>query len=119
MKIEDEADNSRAQNCHIEPFLKFIAQEWMSHIIWALARNETLRFGQLRRSIPAPISARVLSARLKELEQAGYVSRLDLSGTIRRVEYSLTAAGSALDEALRRGEKLVSAFNPGDPAPTA
>ncbi len=65
--MDDETDGKRIGpgNCPAEPFLKFFAQEWMSHIIAALARNGTLRFGQMRRVLPGSISARVLSARLR------------------------------------------------------
>ncbi|MFG1269778.1 helix-turn-helix domain-containing protein [Xanthobacter sp. DSM 14520] len=90
--------------CPAEHFLKFMAQEWMGHIIAALARNGTLRFGQLRRALPGAISARVLSARLKDLESAGYVTRREREGRVRHVEYALTANGHEVDAALARNE---------------
>lgn len=90
--------------CRVEPLLKFLAQEWMSHIIWALGQNNALRFAELRRALPGSISARVLSARLKSLEGKGFVIRCDLSENVRHVEYSLTAEGQALDAELRRSE---------------
>lgn len=96
-------------SCLAEPFLKFFAQEWMSHVVLALARHDTLRFGALRRALPPGISARVLSARLKALEAAGYVERRDLSGRIRHVEYALTPRGREADAALARTEALLGA----------
>jgi DNA-binding HxlR family transcriptional regulator len=95
--------------CAADGFLKFFAQEWMSHIVLALARHGALRFGALRRQLPPGLSARVLSARLKALEAEGYVERRDLSGRVLHVEYSLTAAGLAVDAALARSESLMSA----------
>lgn len=92
--------------CDAEPLLKFFAQEWTSHIVAALARNGTLRFGELRRSLPGAVSARVLSARLKGLEAAGYVTRREVAGRILRVEYALTDDGRAVDAALARTEAL-------------
>lgn len=90
--------------CRVEPLLKFLAQEWMSHIIWILGQNNALRFAELRRALPGSISARVLSARLKSLESKGFVIRCDLSENVRHVEYSLTGEGQALDAELRRSE---------------
>ena len=95
-----------ASGCGVDPFVKFLAREWMNHIVWALAREETIRFGALRRALPGAISARVLSARLKELESHGLVSRYDAGKLPLHVEYSLTEQGWRLDAALRRGETL-------------
>lgn len=103
-----EGKKNCAGNCLAAPFLKFIAQEWMSHIIAALSRGGTLRFGELRRALPGAISARVLSARLKELEAAGHVSRRELEGRVRHVEYALTPSGQQIDQALREAEAAVS-----------
>lgn len=94
--------------CAADGFLKFFAQEWTSHIVLALARHGALRFGALRRHLPPGLSARVLSARLKALEAAGYVERRDLSGRVLHVEYSLTASGRAVDAALASSESLMS-----------
>lgn len=79
----------------------------MSHVVFTLARYGTLRFGALRRQMPPGISARVLSARLKALEAAGYVERRDLSERVRHVEYALTARGREVDAALARSEALL------------
>lgn len=95
-------------HCIADEFLKFFSQEWMSHVVLALARHGPLRFGALRRQLPPRISARVLSARLKALEAAGYVERRDLSGRILHVEYSLTTAGRAVDAAFVESEQLLS-----------
>jgi DNA-binding HxlR family transcriptional regulator len=95
-------------HCVADGFLKFFSQEWMSHVVLALARHGPLRFGALRRQLPPRISARVLSARLKVLEAAGYVERRDLSGRVLHVEYSLTTTGLAVDAALARSELLLS-----------
>ena len=95
-----------AAGCRVDHFLKFLAREWMSHILWTLAREEVMRFGALRRALPGAVSARVLSSRLKELESYGLVSRHDAGKLPLHVEYRLTADGRLLDAALRRGEAL-------------
>lgn len=80
----------------------------MSHIIWTLAREGTIRFGALRRALPGTISARVLSSRLKTLEAHGLVTRTDIGTLPLHVEYSLTPEGRNLHLALLRNETLAS-----------
>jgi len=92
--------------CRVESVVKFLAREWMSHILWTLARERSMRFGALRRALPGAISARVLSGRLKELESYGLVSRHDAGRLPLHVEYALTADGRALHAALLRSEAL-------------
>ena len=95
-----------AEGCGADHFLKFMARQWMSHIVWALARGKTMRFGALRRALPGAVSARVLSNRLKQLESHGLVSRHDAGKMPLHVEYKLTADGLSLDAALRGNETL-------------
>ena len=102
-KVELEAP----ERCLAEPLLKFFAQEWMSHVVLVLAQHEALRFSEIRRQLQDRVSARVLSARLKALEAAGYVARRDLSERVLHVEYSLTRMGREADAALRRYEMLL------------
>ncbi|MEP9368380.1 helix-turn-helix domain-containing protein [Xanthobacter sp. VNH20] len=97
--------------CQLDHLLKFLAQEWMSHIVWALGRNTTLRFGALRRALPGPISARVLSGRLKDLEANGFVIRRDIGALPLHVEYSLTEQGRRLDALLSRSESPAQHLN--------
>lgn len=113
-KIAPQADKS----CMAEPLLKFFAQEWMAHVVAALSRHGTLRFGQLRRSLPGPISARVLSARLKALEAGGYVTRREIGSRVRQVEYALTDQGRAIDLLLVHAETALDLEGTA-PAPAA
>ena len=104
--VAEEEERRDDAGCRVDATLKFLAREWTSHILWMLAREPAMRFGALRRALPGAISARVLSARLKELEAHGLVSRHDAGSRPLHVEYRLTAAGRRLDAALRRGEAL-------------
>jgi DNA-binding HxlR family transcriptional regulator len=92
--------------CTIDPFLKLLARQWTSHIVWALGQASAVRFGALRRALPGAVSARVLSSRLKELESCGLVTRHDAGRLPLHVEYRLTEDGRKVDAALRRGEML-------------
>ena len=100
----DALDGTDPDGCRLDDFLGFLAQRWTSHIIWTLAQQPAIRFGALRRALPGEISARVLSNRLKALEERGLVTRHDLGTMPLSVEYSLTRKGRALDTELRRNE---------------
>ena len=104
-RIEGSASRQDASRCRLDSFLSFLAQRWMSHIVWT-ASHETIRFGALRRALPGAISPRVLSARLKALEEEGFVIRRDLGTIPLHVEYSLTAKGRMLHATLLRNEAL-------------
>jgi len=105
---KDKGRLSQNGGCAVDPLLKFLAREWASHIVWALARNKTMRFGALRRTLPGGVSARLLSMRLKELESHGLVIRHDTGRLPLHVEYSLTEDGQRLDKALRRSEPFAN-----------
>ena len=54
--------------------LELLARPWTMHILWMLSTNGPTRFGALRRQIGG-ISSRVLTQRLRTLEQKGFVFR--------------------------------------------
>ena len=104
---EDRRGQRASAGCLLDDLLAFLAQRWMSHIVWTLAQHDAMRFATLRRALPGQISARVLSVRLKELEEEGFVVRRDFGAMPLRVEYSLTPKGRMLDAELRRGEAQI------------
>lgn len=59
-----------------------------------------MRFGELRKVVPG-LSDRLLSQRLRELEDEGLVQREVEAGTPVRVTYSLTEVGDDLGPAIR------------------
>jgi DNA-binding HxlR family transcriptional regulator len=67
---------------------------WTPNVIWFLSGGPR-RFGELRADIPR-ISAKVLSARLRDLEDNGVVSRSVLATSPPSVEYALTDLGREL-----------------------
>jgi DNA-binding HxlR family transcriptional regulator len=58
-----------------------------------------MRYAELRKAVPG-LSDRLLSQRLRELEEEGLVEREVEAGTPVRVIYSLTEAGQELDPVL-------------------
>jgi DNA-binding HxlR family transcriptional regulator len=84
--------------CPVDVGVKLIAGAWAPHVIWYLSQQPR-RFGELRRDMPA-ISARVLSARLRDLEKRGVIVRLPLETSPPSAEYALTDLGRELLPAL-------------------
>lgn len=84
--------------CPLSSCMKFIRGIWTPHIIWYL-KAEPRRFSELKGDIKG-ISAKVLSTRLKELEEAGVVYREVMNTSPPTVEYSLTDLGRELQPAI-------------------
>jgi DNA-binding HxlR family transcriptional regulator len=83
-----------AQACPIARTLDVIGDRWTLLIIRDLFLGRT-RFGEFRQSTPR-ISPKLLSERLKRLEEQGLVERTLLGGYPPRAEYRLTAKGRSL-----------------------
>jgi len=84
--------------CPIDEGVKLLAGAWAPHVIWYLSAQPR-RFNELRKDLPA-ISARVLSARLRELQDRGIITRTPLPTSPPSAEYALTALGRELLPAL-------------------
>jgi DNA-binding HxlR family transcriptional regulator len=79
------------KDCPLEDVLKFLAGEWTPKILYYL-RGEPRRFGDLKRDL-GTVSAKVLTTRLRELEERGVISRRVMPTSPPTVEYSLTTFG--------------------------
>jgi len=86
-------------SCPLTRSLLLLRGAWAPNLIWALS-GEPRRFGELRHDIPM-ISARVLSARLRELETRGLVSRHLLDTSPPSAEYTLTELGREVMPAIK------------------
>jgi DNA-binding HxlR family transcriptional regulator len=78
--------------------IELIGARWTGAIVHVLLRG-TARYADLRAAVP-DISDRMLSERLRELEEASLVRRHVSADSPVRVEYSLTDKGRALEPAL-------------------
>lgn len=85
-----------------EKTMGFLSQRWTGLIIYQLLSGPH-RFCSIETSIG--VSGRVLSERLKELENEGIVKREVFPETPVRIEYSLTEKGIALEPLMREMEK--------------
>ncbi len=84
--------------CGVDAAMDVVGGKWKVLILWALGER-VRRFGALRRELPG-VTEKVLAAQLRELEADGIVHREEYPEVPPRVEYSLTARGVALNEAL-------------------
>lgn len=74
--------------------VELIGRRWTGAILRAMLSGAT-RFSDITAAIPS-LSDRLLSERLKELEQHGIVTRTVIPNTPVRIEYRLTEKGQAL-----------------------
>ncbi len=87
----------KTYTCGLEAALEVAGGKWKILILWHL--RETRRFGQLKREVVG-ISEKVLINQLREMEADGIIKRKAFNEIPPRVEYSLTAFGLSLKEAL-------------------
>lgn len=100
--------------CPLSEVLSLLRGAWAPNVVWQLS-GEPRRFGELRHDLPR-ISARVLSARLRELETRGLVTRRVLHSSPPSCEYALTSLGRELLPAINAlaavGQKLIDEWEP-------
>ncbi len=94
----------------IEAAFDVLGRKWTGLVIHALS-SAALHFCDLERAIPG-VSARMLTARIKELEEAAIVTRTVHTGTPVRVVYALTDKGKALIPVMKGIERWARAWEP-------
>jgi len=83
----------------MQVLLKLLSGPWTMIIVWQLCNHKTIRFSEIKKLIPG-ISARMLTERLRLLEQNGLVERTYKPTIPPEVAYELTEKGSELRPAL-------------------
>ncbi|MEW6211671.1 MAG: helix-turn-helix domain-containing protein [Acidobacteriota bacterium] len=81
-------------NCPAEVTLSIIGGRWKTPILYHLFQDEK-RFSELRRRLK-PITQKMLTQQLREMERDGLVHREVFPQVPPRVEYSLTPLGETL-----------------------
>src|SRR5215469_696471 len=85
--------------------LQLLTRPWTMHILWVLSASGPTRFGALRRQIDG-ISSRLLTERLRDLEEKGFVDRHYEPSIPPAVTYSLTRRMQEIREALGKLDEL-------------
>ena len=82
--------------CPMHGLVSLLSGPWTTYILWMIRSNGTMRFGQLKKQMPS-ISAKVLTERLRMLEEAGILSRHHEATIPPKVSYSFTERGRDLE----------------------
>jgi len=91
--------------CPMGGLLEVLARPWTMHILWALSTNGPTRFGVLRRQIEG-ISSRVLTERLRLLEQKGFIYRDYEASIPPSVTYGITKRMKDIQKVLGELDQL-------------
>ncbi|MFX1389863.1 MAG: winged helix-turn-helix transcriptional regulator [Promethearchaeota archaeon] len=91
-------DISNMKDCPIEVALNYLAKKWTLQLIRDLFKGKK-RFSEFLKSNPQ-ISTKMLSLRLKELQDSGIILKKVVSTTPVNIEYCLTKKGKALNKVL-------------------
>jgi DNA-binding HxlR family transcriptional regulator len=103
--------------CSIARALDVVGDRWTFLIVRELLLQGPCRFTDLKNGLPG-IAANLLSSRLKELEEAGLLTRKDTPPPVATALYELTPVGLALAPALKElglwGLQFMGEERPGD-----
>ena len=108
LKMRKSKVEAPPERCALTECMAVIGGAWTPNVIWHLGDGPR-RFSELQADIP-PVSAKVLTQRLRELEARGVVTREVKPTSPPSVEYALTQLGQELIPAIRAivdvGERL-------------
>ncbi len=86
--------------CGVEACLEVIGGKWKGLILHHLIQHGTLRFSQMQKLKPE-LSARILTAQLRELEADGVIVRKVYPVVPPKVEYTLSSEGQSLRDLIQ------------------
>ena len=93
------APTPTAASCPMDFILRILMGPWTTYVLYNLRTYGPQRFGELKRRV-GNVSAKMLTERLRTLENAGLIGR-EYEATIPpKVTYSLTERGHELDQVL-------------------
>src|SRR5688572_11027159 len=97
------------RGCPMSACMELLGGAWTTNVVWQLSGGPR-RFGELMKDIPG-ISAKVLTERLRALEDKGVVTRAVMPSSPPSVEYALSDVGHELvpviDSIVRVGTRLL------------
>jgi DNA-binding HxlR family transcriptional regulator len=97
------------KGCPMGACMALLGGAWTTNLVWQLSGGPR-RFGELAKDIPG-ISPKMLTARLRELEDKGVIDRTVAPTSPPSVKYSLSQLGHELvpviDSIVRVGTRLI------------
>lgn len=88
------------EGCPVDATLQLIGGKWKGIILYHLMKKNTLRFGELKKSLPT-VTQRMLTKQLRELEDDKLVTRKIYPEVPPKVEYTLTDYGASLRDIIK------------------
>ena len=104
-RTEVDSDCSTKIRCPMHRLISLLTGPWTTYILWLIRSQGPQRFGQLKKHMPK-ISAKVLTERLRMLEEEKIIDRYQEETIPPKVTYSLTKRGKELDKILDEINKL-------------
>lgn len=98
LKVRKNKSPAPPNNCPLSKCMAVIGGAWTANILWSL-RGGPRRFSELKVDIP-DVSAKMLTVRLRELEDRFIITRDVKPTSPPSVEYSLTEYGEELMPAI-------------------
>ncbi|HZQ02128.1 MAG TPA: helix-turn-helix domain-containing protein [Reyranella sp.] len=98
-------EHSQGATCPMDFILRILMGPWTTYIVYNLRTYGPQRFGELKRRV-GRVSAKMLTERLRTLENAGVVNRSYEPTIPPKVTYSLTKRGHELDKVLDQMAKI-------------
>jgi DNA-binding HxlR family transcriptional regulator len=102
----------------MDSLLRLLMGPWTTYILWVLRSNGPTRFGELKRRV-AGVSAKVLTERLRMLEEAAVIHRHFEPTIPPQVTYSLTERGQELRNVLDQLNQVACRWKAQDEAALA
>ena len=99
MPLKRRKNHTPHPQCPLSDCMAFIGGAWTPNIIWYLSTGPR-RFSELRADIPL-VSAKVLTQRLREMEERGILTRKVIDSSPPSVEYALTSLGQEFMPVIR------------------
>lgn len=96
--------------CPMHGLLNLLSGPWTTYILWLIRLNGELRFGEIKKQMPG-ISAKVLTERLRMLEEVGILNREQEMTIPPKVTYSFTDRGHELERLLDTVNALAVSWN--------
>jgi DNA-binding HxlR family transcriptional regulator len=97
------------RNCPVKTSLSYVGKRWTLEIVRDLFFGKT-RFKDFLEENPK-LTSKVLSQRLRELEEGGFVDKRIMSKTPLRIEYQLTEKGYQLNKIMHELAMLSFKFH--------
>ena len=91
--------------CKIGSILEVLGSAWTMQILWYLGQGGPMRFGVLKQKVEG-ISARVLTERLRTLEERGFVFRHYEQTIPPTVTYGLTERMQEMEKVFKQLESV-------------